>query len=90
MRKVHSGAKQFGVQFQVHILMLFHLVAWAARAQGAGTGSIQGTGSDTTGAIVRDAVVPLTKYRNASEAFDKERREWVLHVPEYGHRYVFN
>jgi hypothetical protein len=52
----------FGLQVcQVCIVALLLLAATAVRAQVAGTGNIQGTVADATGAVIPDATVTLTE-----------------------------
>ena len=60
MHHAHTLTRRIAVKLQVSILALLLLGACAVRAQVAGTGNIQGTVVDATGALIPNATVTLT------------------------------
>lgn len=60
MRQIHWSTWRFAIASQICVLTLLILAAGNLRAQVAGTGNIQGTVYDTTGAVIPNATVTLT------------------------------
>jgi len=61
MQQIGTFARRLAIGIQVLSLMVFLLTACTMRAQIAGAGSIQGTVTDPTGAVIPNAVVTLTE-----------------------------
>jgi hypothetical protein len=61
MQQIYSNLRRLAVSVPVFFLMLFLLMAGTARAQIAGSGTIQGTVTDPTGAFIPNATVTITE-----------------------------
>jgi len=61
MQDLQSSARGFVGSLRVFSLAILLLTAFTVRAQVAGTGNIQGTIADQTGAVIANATVTLTE-----------------------------
>jgi Carboxypeptidase regulatory-like domain len=61
MQLIQTCVRRFTIVLQAFSLVALVLLAGTARAQIAGTGSIQGTITDTTGAVIPNAAITLTE-----------------------------
>jgi hypothetical protein len=61
MHQIQLAVRRFPVSLRVFSLFLLLLVAGTLRAQVAGTANIQGTITDSTGAVIPNAAVTLTE-----------------------------